>query len=283
VTNNASARLIQGAGGATGVDGHTGSGNGLDFIAGRVSYALGLQGPSMVLATACSSSLVAIHLACQALRQDEADLAVAGGVNLILAPDTCVLMTKMRALAPDGTCKTFDASADGYGRGEGCGMVALKRLSDAQAAGDPVLAVIRGSAVNHNGPASGLTVPHGPSQEALVRHAWASAGVGSADVSFIEAHGTGTPLGDPIELRALSAVLGKREQPCWIGSVKTNIGHLESAAGVAGLIKVVLALKHGAIPPNLHFREPNPRFPWSEAPLAVPTRLVPWSAPRSPP
>ena len=260
-------------------DPYLGTGNGLSFPAGRLSYILGLQGPSMVVATACSSSLVSIHLACQALRASECDVALAGGVHLILSPHTNIILSKMEALAPDGRCKTFSAQADGYGRGEGCGIVVLKRLSDAQAAGDHILALIRGSAVNHDGPSGGLTVPNGPAQEQLLRRAYANAKIKPEALSYIEAHGTGTSLGDPIELRALAKVIGKRNTPLLIGSAKTNIGHLEAAAGVAGLIKVVQALQHEQLPPHLHFDEPNPHIPWEKWPLKVPTRLSAW--PRS--
>jgi len=190
-----------------------------------------------VLDTACSSSLVAVHLACQSLRSGECRLALAGGVNVILSPETTITASKARMLAPDGRCKTFDARADGFVRGEGCGVVILKRLSDAIAEGDNVLAVIRGSAVNQDGKTSGLTVPSKLAQETVIRNALAAAGVRAADIEYVEAHGTGTPLGDPIEVRALAAVLGEgraKERPFFLGSVKTNIGHLESAAGIAG-------------------------------------------------
>jgi acyl transferase domain-containing protein/nucleoside-diphosphate-sugar epimerase/acyl carrier protein len=266
------------------IDLYTGTGSGLSFAAGRLSYLLGLQGPSLVVDTACSSSLVALHLACQSLRAKECNLALAGGVNLILEPDTTLYMCRLHALSPDGRCKTFDASADGYARGEGCGVVALKRLSDAQAAGDPILAVIRGSAVNHDGPSGGLTVPNGVAQQAVIRKALSSARVEPGQVGYIEAHGTGTSLGDPIEMGALNAILGaghSAENPLFVGSVKTNFGHLESAAGIAGVIKVVLALHHGEIPPHLHFHNPNPYIPWNEIPIAIPTHPLAWSANRT--
>ncbi|WPB81675.1 type I polyketide synthase [Archangium violaceum] len=260
---------------------YMGTGNELSFSAGRVSYVLGLQGPSMVVATACSSALVSAHLACQALRQGECSLALAGGVNLILHPDNNIVLSKMRALAPDGRSKTFDASANGYGRGEGCGVLVLKRLSDAQRDKDRILAVIRGSAVNHDGPSGGLTVPNGPAQEKLLRKALESAGLAPSDVQYVEAHGTGTPLGDPIELRALDAALGQGrspEEPLLVGSAKTNLGHLESAAGAAGMIKVVLSLRNGELPPHLHLRNPNPTVDWAQLRLSIPTRLTPWRA-----
>ena len=256
--------------------------NDLCFAAGRLSYTLGLQGPNMAVDTACSSSLVAVHLAIMSLRTRECDMALAGGVHLNLSPDLFVLLSEARALSPDGRCKTFSAKADGYGRGEGCGVIVLKRLSDAQRDGDNILALIRGSAVNHDGPSSGLTVPNKLAQEALLRQALANAKIKApSDVTFIEAHGTGTSLGDPLEIRALGSVFGQRETPLIIGSVKTNIGHLEPASGIAGLIKVVLSLQHGEIPPHLHFDEPNTNLDWDKLQLLVPTERMPW--PASPP
>lgn len=242
------------------------SGAALNACAGRVSYVLGLQGPCMAVDTACSSSLTAIHLACSALRNRECDAALAGGVNLMLATWPHVTLAAAQMVAPDGRCKTFDASADGYVRGEGCGMVVLKRLSDAQKAGDRVLAVIRGTAVNQDGASSGFTVPNGVAQQALIRRTLAAAGIGPDEIDYVESHGTGTALGDPIEAGALGAVLGKaagRTQPLLLGSVKSNIGHLESAAGVAGLIKLVLAMGHGRIPRTLHVKQQNPKIDWS--------------------
>ena len=248
-------------GGLSDIDVYTATGNALSIAAGRLSYFLGLEGPTLAVDTACSSSLVAVHLACQSLRAGECRLALAGGVQLILSPQTTIWMSKMQALSPDGRCKTFDAAADGYGRGEGCGMVVLKRLSDAIADRDNILALIRGSAINQDGKSSGLTVPNGMAQQALIRAALTNANVEPNQVSYVEAHGTGTSLGDPIELKALAEVLGKRQpdkQPLTIGSVKTNIGHLEAAAGIASLIKVVLAMQHEEIPPHLHLNQLNP-------------------------
>jgi len=255
------------------------TGNGFCFAAGRLSYFLGLQGPSIAIDTACSSSLVAIHEACQSLRQGESNLAFAGGVQLILSPQVTTALSKFKALSPDGKCKTFDAAADGYGRGEGCGIVVLKRLSDAVKDGDNIRAVIRGSAVNHDGPSSALTVPNKLAQEKLIQQALKAAKVEPAQVSYVEAHGTGTSLGDPMEVRALASVFEQgrdRENPLQIASVKTNIGHLEAAAGIAGVIKVVLQLQHQKIAPNLHFVNPNPYIDWENIPVKVPTQLTPW-------
>ena len=280
ITNNDYAQLLL-RGGYDQIDPYFVTGNSLNAAAGRLSYILGLQGPSMTVDTACSSSLVAVHLACQSLANGECDQALAGGVNLILSPATFIATCQSQMLSPDGRCKTFDASANGYGRGEGCGVVVLKRLSDALAAGNQVLALIRGSAVNQDGASGGFTVPNGQSQQQLLREALARAGVEPREVSYVEAHGTGTSLGDPIEMGALSAVLCEgrsAERPLVVGSVKTNIGHLESAAGIAGLIKTVLALQHGEIPSHRHFRDPNPHIPWDEIPVVVPTENRPWES-----
>ncbi|NEO36797.1 MAG: type I polyketide synthase [Moorea sp. SIOASIH] len=261
------------------VDAHTATGNAFSVTSGRLSYILGLQGPSVAIDTACSSSLVGVHLACQSLRLKECNLALAAGVNLILSPEVMINECRAKMLAPDGRCKTFDEAANGFARGEGCGVVVLKRLSDAIANGDNILALIRGSAVNQDGRSSGLTVPNGPAQQAVIRAALANGKVEPGEVSYIEAHGTGTSLGDPIELRALGAVLGKGRTPdqkLMVGSVKTNMGHLESAAGMAGLIKLVLSLQHQQIPPHLHLNNPNPYIPWAELPIEIPTELTPW-------
>ncbi|MFY0568047.1 SDR family NAD(P)-dependent oxidoreductase [Archangium lansingense] len=263
------------------LDGYTATGNGYSFVPGRLAYVLGLQGPCMPVDTACSSSLVALHLASESLRAGESNLALVGGVNLILSPETTICLCSMQALAGDGRCKTFDASADGYVRGEGCGVLVLKRLSDAQRDGDSILALLRGSAVNHDGASGGLTVPNGPAQQAVIQRALDNARIAPALVGYVEAHGTGTPLGDPIELRALGAVLGKgrpEDRPFFIGSVKTNIGHLEPAAGIAGVIKTILALQHKEIPPHLHFHTPNPHVEWDRIPARVPVERIPWPA-----
>jgi acyl transferase domain-containing protein len=263
------------------IDPWLGTGVAHSVAAGRISYVLGLQGPSLAIDTACSSSLVAVHAACQSLRGGECGLALAGGVNVILRPEIVVNFCKSRMLAPDGRCKVFDAAADGFVRGEGCGVVVLERLYEAQANGHRILAVIRGSAVNQDGHSSGLTAPNGPSQEAVIRQALGAAGLKPADIRYVEAHGTGTSLGDPIEVQALGAALGEgrpADQPLLIGSVKTNIGHLEGASGIAGLLKVMLSLQHGEIPAHLHFNEPSPCIPWNELPVAVPRQPIPWPA-----
>jgi malonyl CoA-acyl carrier protein transacylase len=252
------------------------SGTDVSVAAGRISYVLGLTGPSLAIDTACSSSLVSVHQACQSLRQRECDLALAGGVGLLIYPDEMVALSKGGMLAPDGSCKTFDADANGYVRGEGCGMIALKRLSDATTDGDNILAVIRGSMVNHDGHSSGLTAPRGPSQVSVIKQALHRAGIAPDAVSYIEAHGTGTPLGDPIEMDSLNEVFGQRTEPLWVGSVKTNIGHLEAGAGIAGIIKVVLMLQNKQIPPHLHFKTPNPYIDWENLPVKIPTMLQAW-------
>lgn len=260
---------------------YMGTGNDTCAAAGRLSYSLGLTGPSMSVNTACSSSLVATHLACESLRHRTSNLALAGGVNLTLIPDIYVVFSKAGMLSPDGRCKSFDAAANGYVRGEGCGILVLKRLSDAVADGDNVLAVIRGSAVNQDGRSSGLTVPNGPSQQAVIKQALDNSGIKPSQVSYIEAHGTGTSLGDPIEVGALGAVFREgREHTLLLGSAKTNIGHLESGAGAAGLIKTILALQHGEIPPNLHFKTPSPHIAWDSLPIKVVTELTPWPTER---
>ncbi len=267
-----------------GIDVHTGTGVAPSVAAGRLAHFFGVHGPCLAVDTACSSSLVAVHLAVQSLERGECHAALAGGVNLILDPRSTVALSRLQALAKDGRCKAFDASADGYGRGEGCGLVLLKRLADAEADGDPILAVIRGSAVNHDGRSSGLTTPHGPSQEALLQAALSSAGISATHVDYVEAHGTGTSLGDPIELQAMAEVLGRGRNataPLIVGSVKTNVGHLEAAAGIAGLIKTVLMLQRAQIPAHLHLHQPNPFIPWDRLSVHVPARLTEWPERRS--
>ncbi|HZX69000.1 MAG TPA: type I polyketide synthase, partial [Candidatus Elarobacter sp.] len=254
------------------VSAYAGQGLANNAIAGRVSHILGLHGPSMSIDTACSSSLVAIDRACRSLRDGESTLAIAGGVNVLAVPEPLVAASRWGMFAADGHCKSFAAGADGFVRGEGCGVLVLKRLSQAQADGDRILALILGSAVNHDGPSSGLTVPSGLAQQAVLRAAIASAGIEPGDVSYVEAHGTGTSLGDPIEAEALGAAIGAQhadDRPLLIGSVKTNLGHLESASGVAGLIKIVLALAHRELPPQIHFDAPSPQIRWDALRLRV--------------
>jgi 6-methylsalicylic acid synthase len=261
------------------IEAWTGIGSSMCAVANRVSYSLDLRGPSMVVDTACSSSLVALHLAAQALRAGEVPVAIAGGVMLMIAPGLTMVMDSAGALAPDGRSKSFDASADGYGRGEGCGIVVLKRLSDARRDGDRVLVVIRGSAVAQDGRTDGIMAPSRDAQEYMLRQACRLSGVAPESVDYVEAHGTGTRAGDPIEAGAIAAVYGTgrpADRPCLIGSVKTNIGHLEAASGIAGVIKAVLAVQHAAIPPSLNFDDPNPDIPWSRSGLRVVTDLTPW-------
>ncbi len=263
------------------LDVHYASGNAHSIASGRLSYLLGLKGPSLSIDTACSSSLVAIHLACQALRSGECTMALAGGVNLILAPETTIALSHAHMMSPDGRSKAFDDRADGFARAEGCGVVLLKPLAQALTDGDAILAVIRGSALNQDGASSSLTAPHGPSQEELMRRALQDAGFHPSDVSYVETHGTGTTLGDPIELQALGAVYGSvraGDRPLAIGSLKTNFGHMEAAAGVGGLIKLVLSLQHGQIPPHLQFRTPTRHVRWDRLNLEVPTSLLNWPA-----
>ncbi len=247
------------------------------LTAGRICHILDSHGPAIQLDTACSSSSLAVHLACQSLRSGESDLALAGGVSLVLAPEHLIGICQMTALSPDGRCKTFDASADGFGQGEGCGIIALKRLSDAQADGDNVLAVIQGTAVNHDGQARTVTTPSGPAQRAMLQEALEDAGLSPDQIDYVETHGTGTPLGDPIEVSAIARVLCEgRTKPLYLGSVKTNVGHLDSAAGIVGVMKVVLALQHETIPPHLNYSEPNRHIPWGDWPLKVPRQNTPW-------
>ncbi|MFN6525877.1 polyketide synthase [Nostoc sp. ChiSLP03a] len=262
------------------IDVYASTGNALSIAANRLSYQFDWHGPSWAVDTACSSSLVAVHQACQSLRLGECDLALAGGVNLILTPQMTIALSQARFMSGDGRCKTFDADADGYVRGEGCGIVMLKRLTDAIEDGDNILALIRGSAVNQDGHSNGLTAPRGIAQQGVIHQALVNAGVVPAAISYVEAHGTGTALGDPIEVNSLQSVLmsGRSpNQPCAIGSVKTNIGHLESAAGIAGLIKVVLALQHQEIPGTLHLQQLNPKIIIQDTPFSIPRETQKWS------
>ncbi|HSR97745.1 MAG TPA: polyketide synthase, partial [Kofleriaceae bacterium] len=260
------------------LDAYTGMGNTPSIAVGRMAYILDVHGPVSLIDTACSSSLVAVHAAVQSLQSRECDAALAGGVNLILSPFSTVFCCKIRALSPDGRCKTFDASADGYGRAEGCGIVMLKRLSDARRDRDAIHAVIRGSAVNHDGRTGGLTVPSSSAQIAVIRQALEIAGVDPRDVGYVEAHGTGTALGDPVEVGALNAVFrGDRGgRPLWAGSVKTRFGHAETAAGIAGLLAATLSVRHGRIPASLHFKTPNPHIAWDEGPVRIAGEAQPW-------
>ena len=261
------------------LDMYLATGGALSTASGRISYLLGLRGPSISVDTACSSSLVAFHLACQSIRSGESKIALACGVNLILTPAVSIALSRSHMLAPDGRCKAFDAMGDGFVRSEGCGVVVLKKLSDALANHNRILALVRGTAANQDGRSSGLTAPNGPSQEAVIRAALVAAGTACSEIDYIETHGTGTSLGDPIEVRALGNVFG-RDRDCshslTIGSVKSNLGHLESAAGIAGLIKTVLALGHEEIPPSLHFKSPNPHIPWDQLPIVVADKPTPW-------
>ncbi|MEV0170179.1 type I polyketide synthase [Streptomyces sp. NPDC050803] len=261
------------------VDAYTVTGSVHNPAAGRIAYHLGLQGPALAVDTACSSSLTAVHLACQSLRTGDADLALAAGTNLMLMPESSISLSRFGTLSPDGRCKAYDASADGLGRGEGCGVVVLKRLADAERDGDRVLAVVRGTVVNQDGASSGLTVPNGLAQRAAIRAALERSGLSPHDIDYIEGHGTGTPLGDPIELEALADVFvpdRDPDHPLVVGSVKTNIGHTEAAAGVAGLIKTVLALRHRRIPAHLHLAEKTPRISERAARIALAGDGLPW-------
>ncbi len=276
IATNDYAQLQAMRGGAS--DGYRITGCAASIAANRISHYFDFRGPSLAIDTACSSSLVAVHLACRSIWDGESDLAMAGGVNLILLPEVLASFKKAGFLSAEGRCKTFDSQADGYVRGEGAGMVVLKPLSRALADGDRIYAVIRGGAINQDGRSNGLTAPNRRAQEAVLRDAYARAGVSPGEVDFIEGHGTGTQLGDPIELAALGAVLAEGREAgtrCAVGSVKTNIGHLEAAAGIAGLIKTALALHHRAIPPTLHFSQPNPHVAFDTLPLRVQVDLEP--------
>ena len=267
------------------LDAYAASGVAHSIASGRLAYLLGTRGPALSIDTACSSSLVASHLAVKSLRNGECDLALAGGVNLILSPDTSIALSKARMLAPDGRCKAFDSLPTASCAAKAAASWCSSACPDAHADGDPIVAVIRGSAANQDGRSNGLTAPNGAAQEALLQAALADARGRPAGVAYVEAHGTGTKLGDPIEAAGARRRLGRgrgADAPLLIGSVKANIGHLEAAAGVAGLIKLALALQHGAIPPQLHFDTPNPHIPWDELRLRVPRSETAWPHTRQP-
>lgn len=259
------------------------SGNGFSFMSGRASYFFGFQGPGITTDTACSSSLVSIDQACKGLWMGDCNMALAGGVNLLLFQESTALFSSLNILSPDCRSKSFDAEANGTVRGEGCGIVVLKKLSDAEKDGDHIHAVIKASGINQGGLSSGPTVPHGPSQEMLLKEVWKKAGISETGPDYIEAHGTGTEIGDPIEMNSIIHLLPKeRQSPVYVGTVKSNLGHLEAAAGVAGFIKTVLALEHKKIPGNLHFNTPSAHINWSESCIEIPRKTIAWQPSQRP-
>src|SRR6476660_2793156 len=263
------------------IDAHLGTGNALSIAANRLSYVFDLHGPSAAVDTACSSSSLAIHFAVESLRRGESDAALAGGVNLILTPETTIAFSKARMLSPEGVCRPFDSRANGYVRGEGCGLVLLKRLADAERDGDNILAVLRATSVNQDGRTSGISAPNSQSQLACIREALKQAAFTPDDIDYIEAHGTGTPLGDPIEMMALSQVFGGADsatRPCYVSSVKANVGHMETVSGVAGLIKVVLMMQRGQFMRQTDFETLNPHIKLEGTRLQIPTEALPWSS-----